>query len=144
MSKVLITGSSGYLGKSILKSKYFRNIIVRETSRRTQSSTNVVHLDLDNLKKFKCPTVETIIHCAGIAHKIKHKNLKRLNYEATIELATIASKHNVKNFIFISSIGVCGKSSKSIINESSEVSPEDYYSESKYLAEKALLELSNG
>lgn len=142
MSKILVTGSSGYLGKSIIESSYFEPLNVYETSRRVECAKKIIHLDLDNLKNFKCPKVETIIHCAGIAHKVKHKNFKKINYEATIELAKIASKNNVKNFIFISSIGVCGKSSDSVINESSKVSPEDPYSESKYLAENALFKLS--
>ena len=64
---------------------------------------------------------------------------------ATEKLATAAAHHLVEKFIFVSTIKVNGDNSESESNstftEESDVNPTDYYSQSKYEAEKVLKDI---
>ncbi|WP_224798297.1 NAD-dependent epimerase/dehydratase family protein [Idiomarina abyssalis] len=89
--------------------------------------------------------INTVIHCAGLAHS----NLRNADYEdyrvanviLTEELAKLALNVGATKFIFLSTIGVHGRISSELISESSSLVPYDDYSRSKLKAEKCLVEL---
>ncbi|MCV5888329.1 NAD-dependent epimerase/dehydratase family protein, partial [Escherichia coli] len=84
--------------------------------------------------------VSTIIHLAGLAHSHSSSlaDYYSINVKGTLHLAREAVKAGVKRFVFVSSIGVNGKSTtnKPPFSHSSKEFPESPYAESKYEAEK--------
>lgn len=167
MNKILVTGSSGFIGNNLCK----KLIELKRYGCGTVRNLNLFN-DTDNFKYFSVgnigpktnwenilENVNCIIHCAGISHEIKEKdNLKfyqSVNIEGTKHLANQAAKAGVKKFIFLSSVKVNGESTKKNLNkkikENSQKkifsaydtpNPQSFYAKSKYETEKALLKIS--
>ena len=145
-NKIIVTGSSGFIGSSLLQSlRYDHGLKCIGVSRRKASKLlEDVSLDLCNLLVDDkiCADVSAIIHAAGSAHrKLRKKDLRSVysnNVRATVSLAKCAKKAGVKKFIFLSSVAVYGKSSHDEIITVDEVDPRDIYGRSKYFAETLL------
>tara|TARA_Y100000022_G_C13238083_1_gene370954 strand:+ start:300 stop:1247 length:948 start_codon:yes stop_codon:yes gene_type:complete len=156
LKKILITGATGFIGKSLVNALLEKNlvvsIIVRNKTNIFSKKVNVFHIN--NFSKTSeimeaIRGVDCIVHLAGEAHRIykyQKKNLDeilKINTTSTINLAKYASKCGVKKFIFISSIGVNGnRTENSPFTEKDKPNPQDIYSISKYEAEQALLNIS--
>lgn len=156
MAKVLLTGATGFVGSSLLKTlkeiESFQVVMaIRKTRVAVDSSTFVVG-DIDGATDFSTALtdVDVVIHCAARAHVMCDDvadpldEYRRVNVAGTLNLAQQAAKCGVKRFIFISSIKVNGESTtnRPIFSASSLPAPLDPYGQSKAEAEKALLELS--
>lgn len=132
MFRLLVTGSSGYLGSQFIKEcsdKYF-------ISRFSLQSQSLKHIDFDRL--------DAVLHCAGIVHqgqKVSSKKYNRVNVKYPIDLAKLAKANGVKQFVFISSVSVYG--SREYIDEESICNPLSKYAQSKLKAENRLLELND-
>lgn len=131
---VLLTGSSGFIGKSLLKELSNRKIKVT-LIRRDQCKkhkTFICDFLTDKVPEIAFDNIKTVIHLAGCAHDIDKKILSdfyfKLNTETVVNLAKISIAKKVKNFIFISSVKA--------------KNPLDIYGISKKKAEKELLKLS--
>ncbi|MDH5593921.1 MAG: NAD-dependent epimerase/dehydratase family protein, partial [Gammaproteobacteria bacterium] len=91
--------------------------------------------------------VDTVFHLAGYAHDISTSKdvdglYYSLNVDATIELATIAAKKNIKRFVFVSSVKAGGSaSSGTCISEDDDEEPDGIYGRTKREAELKLLEI---
>lgn len=107
MSKILITGASGFIGRrltSYLESRGKSLILISNKSKVDNSFS----LDLINnsIPQKLFQGVDSVIHLAGKAHDLgKSKSLeyRQLNYEATLRIANSAYNAGVKHFIFVSS-----------------------------------------
>ncbi len=151
--KVLVTGASGFVGKTLCdaleatgisyipvtrkltRQFYDKQVIVEELTSTTSWS--------DVLEK-----VDAVVHLANRAHVMRdasaepYNEYKAVNVDATLNLANQAIKAGVKRFIFVSSIKVNGEFTTSKpFNESDKPKPEDDYGKTKYEAELALKEL---
>lgn len=159
ISKLLITGGTGFIGQALYKrlkfSKYLINISTRKNDLILPKEKNTVIFNTGEINHktewFDALTgVDCIIHCAGRAHITKElkKNpidiYRNINVEGTINLAKQAVTCGVKRLIFLSSIKVNGEktytSSSYKFNDSPY--PEDAYGISKWEAEQGLLEVS--
>jgi nucleoside-diphosphate-sugar epimerase len=158
MTKILITGATGFVGKALfenLKSK--KKYLVHLSTRTNQEKLfeggktfNIGEIDSNTNWKDALSGVDCIVHCAARAHMTENKQTDSLNAYRTINvdgtrnLAKQAVEINIKRFIFLSSIKVNGEetiASKSFKhNDISQ--PEDAYGISKCEAEQALLEIS--
>ena len=141
--RVLITGSSGFLGKYI--SDTFTNLgyDVKTVGRRP-----INHYQLDLAKKvvnLNNEIYDIVIHCAGKAHSVPKseqdkKEFYNVNVGGTENL--LKSLNNLlvkpKSFIFISSVAVYGLISGNQINEDTPLKATDSYGNSKILAEKTI------
>ncbi len=117
--KILVTGSNGMLGKSIINSPMFKKHELIKTNRKT--------LDLRNLKNFEKLVKKTkpniVIHCAakvgGIRDNINHP-LDYLNENFLINYNVINTcyKLKVKNFINIGSSCIYPKNFSKKLKES--------------------------
>ncbi|MCK7459141.1 NAD-dependent epimerase/dehydratase family protein [Idiomarina aminovorans] len=148
--KVLLTGSTGFLGAYL--NKYFlekglSTVTPIRKAKSDNASKTYLHLSsLNDLttQVLSSEKVDTFVHCAGVAHKheISVGEFSRVNTDLTLLLAHRAAAVGVKRFVFFSSIGVNGASSESPFNARDKEAPYDAYTESKYDAEKGLREIS--
>ena len=128
--RVGITGSTGSLGREIIKSRlgfkysFFRGDI-RNKNRVSKWISN--------------KSLDAIIHLAAIVPiKIVNKNKKKayqVNYLATKNLVDEVKKNKIKWFFFASTSHVYS-SKINKISESSKVDPISYYGKTKLFAEK--------
>ena len=138
MSKILITGASGFIGRrltSYLESKGKSLILISNKSMIDNSfSLNLINSSIPQ-KLFQ--DVDSVIHLAGKAHDLGNSRsleYRQLNYEATISLANSAYNAGVKHFIFVSS-AKANISQNEFMNSSF-----DTYATSKRKAEIELIE----
>ncbi|WP_417439215.1 NAD-dependent epimerase/dehydratase family protein [Idiomarina sp.] len=145
-SKLLITGASGFIGNELFKQLSNNGFQVNGTARQFHGDS-IVAMPLDT--KDWSPVldgVETVIHCAALAHVPQSDNgefvsqVREYNVVATQRLAKQVKEKGVKRFIFLSSVKALGESTipGSSYKNTSEYSPEDLYGESKRDAELAL------
>ena len=133
MKTVLITGASGYLGKSFISSYSQKYKFV------------VFSLLNDKIENINFSTIDVIVHCAALVHQVEEKGYKeyqKINVLYTLDLAAKAKQNGVKHFVFISSIAVFGNNN-SYINSNSKPIPETNYGRSKLEAEKKLKNIEN-
>ncbi len=140
--KILVTGSSGFIGNAICKTLsecgYEVSNLDRSRFQLDPSSANNV---LENCN--------VVIHCAGIAHTKLTKNIKMIRevYNANVEFTKKLYKKSmiagVQHFIFLSSSKVYGAFSRKgiVFNELDNLEPEDVYARSKLLAETAIISI---
>jgi nucleoside-diphosphate-sugar epimerase len=119
MSRVLVTGASGFIGSAVVAALARHGYAVRAAVRRPQLSFPdgvevVQHPDLAQAFDWQplLQGVDQVVHLAGIAHTsrgVDRTSYDRVNRQATLELATAAAQAGVKHFVFVSSIRAqCG------------------------------------
>ncbi|WP_456867476.1 NAD-dependent epimerase/dehydratase family protein [Galbibacter sp. BG1] len=136
MAKVLITGSSGFLGRNI--SGYLENYHLVKGLSRSNSS---IEADL----KIECPKLDVdidyVIHAAGKAHIVPKTEEQKLdffdvNVNGTINLLKALEGKKIKSFIFISTVAVYGLETGTSIKESFPLNGDTPYAISKIKAEE--------
>ncbi|OHX68132.1 SDR family oxidoreductase [Flammeovirga pacifica] len=154
-NKVLITGSNGLLGQSMLKLlKKQANVNIYATGRGKdrfcENGYDYHSLDLTNEQEIdaliKKIQPNCIIHCAAMS-KVEdcedHQELAvKVNTRATEILADVAIKYGVDHFIFISTDFVFD-GEKGIYKEDDERNPPNFYGHTKLQAENYLLKISD-
>ena len=133
MNKILLTGSTGYLGSSFLK-QYKNKYSFEKFSLLNQK-----------LKDINFDSIDIILHCAALVHqKVEHSYEKyhEINVDYPIKLAKLAKQNGVKQFIFISTIAVYGEDIQKL-DENTTSNPITPYGKSKLEAENQLLELND-
>lgn len=137
MCNIVVTGSSGFVGRHTVKrlSTVFDQVF---TLSRHQS-----------LLSLSTKNIDSVIHLAARAHivdKSYHESLiefRKANVDYTLNLARSAASIGVKRFVFISTIGVNGiETLNSPFNANDKPSPHSAYAVSKYEAELGLQELA--
>lgn len=150
MTKLIITGSTGYIGRALTKQAIELGYQITSLGRSTsevdpQASLHITTIDGQPIEiPEEVGKDSIIIHLAGRAHILKENSdnpeqaFLHANVDFTRLVADAAIKAGAKRFIFISSIGVNGTTSHSALNESSPPTPLSLYAKSKWLAEKNL------
>ncbi|WP_413391330.1 NAD-dependent epimerase/dehydratase family protein [Prochlorococcus marinus] len=142
-SRVIITGASGFIGKSLVRYLSKHQISFYSLSMRSFSKN-----DIENLEKvFRTYKPDFVIHLAALVHKRNDSKIKSIKDVFEVNtfyphlLSKVSSKYQVKKFIYISSIGVHGdhQISKVSLNENSPIKPSNIYSLSKYNAERLVI-----
>lgn len=155
--KILITGASGFIGNALvdnLLSQEDLKLVLPMRSQlpkkweKPQVSYQKIHdLNENHIeKKWEqlLTNVDVVVHLAALAHVVHQDEeaFYKTNVEGTKKLIEAAQKANIKRFIFLSSVGVHGKSSETILTENSKLAPEDPYAVSKLKGEELLRESS--
>ena len=157
--KVLVTGSNGFIGRNLVSQlKNNKDISLtlssRVSSRSSERNINQFILtSIDSLTDWTeiLEDIDIVIHLLGIAHN-NYSNFKssiqdeyrKINVEATLNLANQAIKANVKRFIYLSSIKVNGEvtvKNRPFTAEDAP-NPQDLYAKLKLEAEVALKEIT--
>lgn len=136
MKSVLLTGASGFLGKSIVKriASEFSFFCLSRTSGDYQFS-------LENEIPIFNTSFDLVIHAAGKAHRVpktdsEKKEFYEINVIGTNNLLNGLEKVGVpKQFVFVSSVSVYGQEEGSNIAEKSSLEAKDAYGLSKIEAE---------
>lgn len=137
--RILIVGKNSYIGKHI-------------DERLSGESFTTYQLDVlnDDWKSFDYSPYDVIVHVAGIVHQPKCQDwnlYKRVNTDMPISIASMAKLQGVKQFIFLSTMGVYGvskKLQKNIVDIDTPVASDSLYGKSKRLAENGLFALQDG
>ena len=102
--KVLIIGKDSYIGNHIDNWLSTRGTKVHQLNVLT-----------NDWKSFDYTPYDSIVHVAGIVHRPDCNDwelYKRVNTDMAIEIATMAKKQGVKQYIYFSTMGVYGVEKK--------------------------------
>lgn len=147
---IFLTGSTGILGKPLLKK------LVNEGHTVYALSRNKIHNDFLNSNKAKVingdlisdeiyeqlreKSIEAIFHVAGVNKKCQKdpSSMFRTNIEGTKQMLELGNRLNIEKFVYTSSAVTLGEQKGSIGNEDSihRGTFLSDYEESKYLAEE--------
>lgn len=162
MKRILITGASGFIGRSLCRSligqKYYVRAVVRSQEKAQQVQQSfaspyledvVIHelaADPHGLPALK--NVDAVIHLAARVHITKPDTeeeflkYREMNVAATANLAKAAIDAGVKRFLFLSSIGVNGlATTRNPFCETDIAKPLSAYAMSKWEAEQVLQQI---
>jgi len=146
---IFVTGVTGFVGQRLaVRLKVFgERVKVLSRSHHPEYETVVCNLQSEIIPDDVLDGVDIVFHLAGFAHDMgdtsKIENLYRtVNVDATIRLAQVAVKSNVKKFVFISSVKAGGSSTfGKCISEKNQGDPEGIYGKTKREAELKLLKI---
>jgi nucleoside-diphosphate-sugar epimerase len=149
MTRILVTGASGFVGRAVVTELAEAGHTVRAAMRQPSDifarSVEVVAVsDLTRPVEWRAllKGAETVVHLAGIAHAgpgIAEESYDRINRLATAELANAARSAGIRHLVFMSSIRAqSGPSSTNTLREDDAPHPTDAYGRSKIAAEDAV------
>ena len=149
MSRILVTGASGFIGRPVVDALIRDGHTVRAAVRRPQLSFPVgvevaQHGDLAQPIDWRplLTGIEQVIHLAGIAHigrGVAPELYDRVNHQATAQLATAAAQTGISRLVFVSSIRAqTGPAADHALSEKDPPVPTDAYGRSKLAAEQAV------
>lgn len=138
---ILVTGASGFIGLFLtryLQDKGHDITIIQRSN---------VFEKIESNKNYDC-----LIHLAGRAHVLRenaldsYQTFKEANVDYTLKIAKLARQLHIKRFIFLSSIGVNGRSTldQKAFTEIDNPHPHNTYAQTKLEAEQALKTLLKG
>jgi UDP-glucose 4-epimerase len=160
VSKILLTGSTGFVGTALRKNLHTNGIeftsAVRTLASIKDSHSGLGKVDVigeigpDTCWDKALEGVETVIHLAARVHVMNDttsdplQSFRNTNTAGTLKLAAAAANAGVRRFIFLSSIKVNGELTTSQpFDERSPATPADPYSISKYEAEMGLRKIAS-
>ena len=146
MRRIFITGAFGFIGGRLLNA-IDSQIRILSRIERSNYDTVVCDFEKENIPKSALKSIDTVFHIAGFAHDMRNTSeiadlYHRVNVNATVQLAELAVKSNVKRFVFVSSVKAGGKPDFEVCaSESDQGDPEGVYGKTKREAELKLLEI---
>lgn len=128
--KIAVTGARGFIGSAVL-----RHLADEGHESLALSRNDLSQPDFSN--------VDTVIHCAALAHRTgaerpQAEAFDAVNHRLTVELAEKAREAGVRRFIFVSTIYTIAQN-PSPLTPNMPLAPRDDYGRAKAKAEIALL-----
>ena len=148
--KILVTGANGFIGLRLLEHIKEMDFDVRVLSRKPINQYESICCDFlkNKIPPNSLDSIDIVFHLAGFAHdtrfgqEVNHV-YQAINVDATVQLAKLAVKSQIKTFVFVSSVKAGGGLYlKKCKNEDDQMEPDDDYGKSKREAELKLLEIS--
>jgi nucleoside-diphosphate-sugar epimerase len=153
MSRILVTGGAGFVGRALCPALLQSGHQVRITSRSPASqppqngiaTVAIGNIGPDTDWTWALENIDAVVHLAGRAHIMQEteedplKAFRFINVAGTQRLAEAALQHGIKRLVFVSSIKVHGeKTDGEGFSEADTPTPGDPYGQSKWEAEQAL------
>lgn len=156
VSRILVTGHSGYLGSVLvplllragyevvgLDTGYFRTCTLGPNPLDVpEINKDLRDIELSDLKGF-----DAVIHLAALSNdpigNLNSRWTKEINAGGSVRLAEMAKASGVVRFLFSSSCIMYGMSSASVVDEAAPLAPETEYARSKAITEEALRALAD-
>lgn len=153
--EVLLTGATGFIGGQLVKrllqdTEVSLRIVLRAAGEQFRDPRmtvfSPVDLSINSDWSVMLQGCDVVIHSAARAHIMKEtakdplSEYRKINTEATLNLAGQAAQQGVKRFIFISTIGVNGNTTtrSQVFSADDLPNPSNPYAISKYEAERGL------
>lgn len=155
--RALITGATGFVGRSLCESLLLHDIELRGTVWTAESPTNLLagvkatpieSIGPDTDWSEALHGIETVIHLAARVHVMDEicgdplTAYRQVNVAGTENLARQAAAQGVKRLIFLSSVKVHGEETEIPYTEQLHPAPQDPYGVSKLEAENILRKIS--
>lgn len=147
--RVLVTGASGFIGRSLCAELTRRGCDVLALLRRPAagpwSSVVLAELGAGSMSAASLEGVDTIFHLAGKAHVKARSAAEVREYEAvhvhgTRSLLVAAREAGVRRFVLLSSVKAMGEGGEDTRDEDSPCDPQSPYGITKLEAERLVLE----
>lgn len=133
--KIVVTGAGGFIGSAVVQQLH-------------DDGHQVTPLSRNDLADADFAGIETVVHCAALAHRTGAERpdadaFDAVNHRLTVELAAKAKQAGVKRFIFVSTIYTIA-GNRSPLTPDMPLSPraEDDYGRAKAKAEASLLAMT--
>lgn len=152
MTRVLVTGATGFIGLRLVKVLREAGMKVLALSRGglgAWADTGVASIaaDLTEIRSVSnvCTDVDGVFHLAGYAHAGDANDghaagvHRQLTVEGTRALLREACRAGVKRFVFVSSVKAMGEGSEECVDETVSASPATEYGRAKLEAEQLVL-----
>ena len=154
--RILITGSSGYVGTELCKyfrklnfdlveidSNFFWRCSIENSSKKFESN-----MDIRSLKPDVFTNLDCVVHLAALSNdplgEINTQLTYQINRDAAIKTAELAKKSGTKRFIFVSTQSIYGISNSSKpLYEDDAKSPVTAYAKAKWEAEQKIIQMNS-
>lgn len=156
---VLVTGASGFVGRTLcrrLQASGYRVRGVYRASTQDRDTLDAVELrDFSNPREWRAhlQNVSCVVHLAAKTHSPEgddeqtYRQYRDINVEATRALLTACESHDVRRFVYLSSVKVNGESTTTgtcpRYCSTDEPRPLGPYGETKLAAERLIAEASS-
>lgn len=155
MSRVLVTGGAGFIGRAVCPALLAAGFEVSVASRNPREAEKLRGVEIRPIPNVGAGTdwsaalrdVDAVVHMAARVHVMDERaaeplaEFRRVNSEGTLKLAEDAALAGVARFVYLSSIKVMGESTLPGLpfREDQEPRPRDPYGISKWEAEQAVM-----
>jgi nucleoside-diphosphate-sugar epimerase len=137
--KLFITGGTGFIGKHVVQELIQAGgheiVVLSRKQVISNSSVRFVQGEItdEHVVKSSIKDTDAVIHLAGC--KNDPEAFYATNVTGTENIVSACSNGRVKKLIYLSSVGVIGRSDDTIMHEQTPCRPQNEYERSKYQAE---------
>ncbi len=155
--KVFVTGCDGYLG-SLLTAQLIKRgheVVGLDTGfykerllyRDAATAPLTLVKDLRHLEAGDLQGMDAIVHMGELSNdpagQLAPSVTYEINHQASVRLAELARKADIKRFVYMSSCSVYGVSDHDFVNEESPLDPQTAYAVCKTLVERDVMKLAD-
>lgn len=114
LSKIVVTGASGFIAKNLRKYLSEKNIdlisISRNDFKKFKSESKIISKDYDEKKLLQLiKNSDALIHLVGIGQQSVNLDYNMINTEFTQHIVNLSKKANIQKIVYLSGLGVSTK-----------------------------------
>ena len=114
LSKIVVTGASGFIAKNLRKYLSEKNIdlisISRNDFKKFKSESKIISKDYDEKKLLQLiKNSDALIHLVGIGQQSINSDYNMINTEFTQHIVNLSKKANIQQIVYLSGLGVSTK-----------------------------------